>query len=183
MLTNLINNAASLRYGQDLAAISFSTDATAAIATTLTATGGGGGGTVPSGHGMTTGDFVSIANADIAGTGFWWNQIGGVASTSVNLGLPAVRSTVTTQPMTRWERFETRYRPMKVTLKNLTTLDTYEWTKGMLTRNVIKTTAAGVRSIVAGNTIWVTSSVVAIHPDLLPVSNNFLLELGFDYQS
>lgn len=182
MIINLVNNAINLRYREDKAIVKFSTDATAPITTTGTSTGGSQI-AVANGSSFIAGDLITVANANAAGTGNWYNQAGSVGPTTLYVGLPAVITSVTNTLVSRWERFDTRFRPCKVRLVNLTNLDMHEWFKGMPTRTAIKTAAAGSKTLIVGNSIWVNHSTTGIFPDLLPVSCDYVLELNFEYRS
>lgn len=180
-IINLINNEAFLLYRQGASRLSFSTDAAAAITSTVTSSADNYGGVVAAAV-FTNGDYVTIANGNPAGTGPWWNQVtSGSGTVNIGLSYPSVKTSVTAQAITKWERFDTRFMPSKVTLKNLSTLDMYEWTNLMGVQQVIKTAASGARTSITGDTIWVTPNAFAIHPNLLPISNNYLIELGYEY--
>lgn len=178
-IINLVSTATAPKVGTTKAYASFSTDSVAGIATTFTSTANNNNGDAASVTGWATGDFFTLTNGGIGGATPWYQQVLGISSLRFNTNLPSSRAAVTAQPITRWERFETRFKPRRVLLTNLTTLDTYMWVKGMGTRTVIKTTAAGARSTLIGNTIWVSTNTTAIHPDILPVSNDYTVE--FEY--
>lgn len=181
-ITNLVNEAANtypLFRGSIKSWLRFSTDAVAGIATTISATAAAGTGTLASGTGWSTGDCMTIANADVAGTGPWVAVTTGITGTAVSTNAPLVRSTVSGQACTRWERFLLNFRPKKVTLRNLSNNDEYTWRIGRPTREVIRTVAAGTKTTLTGNTLWLSGNALYIHPDILPVSSNFEVELDY----
>lgn len=178
-ITNLSNPAAiaEARFRKTL--ISFTTDAAAAITTTATSSAGGNGITVASAAGLLAGDAITIENGDTAGTGPWMQQINTISALNLAVDLPSVRTAVTSQTLTRWERFETFLQPAKIVLRNKGTQEEYVWDKTMGKGTARYIAASGAKSTLALNAIRCMTTCFAIHPNLLPISSTFEIELEF----
>ncbi len=179
-LINVNNQALALPFGNTKALINFSTDANAGITSTITSGANSNTATLASGTGFNNGDWLTIVGGGIAAAN-WYQQILTINGTALTLNTPSVITAVSAAAVSRWERFETRFKPSAIKLTNLGTLEEYVWRKGMATRSAVYTTAAGAKSIVTGNTIWCATTAFGIHPAILPISSTFQIELDFTY--
>jgi hypothetical protein len=180
MINITSNPALKLALGVGSATVTFSSDATPPIQTTVSASANGNSMTVGSTTGMVNGDFLVTETGNNAGTGPWVTTILGVSSATVlSLAQPAVRSTVSNAVLNRFERIETRFRATRVTLTNLTNGDVHVWDTTLKDNQAYKTSGGTTTTITDG--ILNRSNCIAIHPNLLPVSCNYSLKCDYDY--
>lgn len=186
MITNLVNPAQKLALGAASATLTFNTDGTAPVQTTVTTTANGTSMTVASALGMFQGGFLSIEGAGLNGTIPWVVIIGASstgyssASQSIGAGYPSARTAVTNAVANMFERFETRYRAKKLTLTNLTNGDVYVWDQTLID-NQAKYTPSGGSTTTVTNGFLSRSNCIAVHPNLLPANCNFSLKCDYDY--
>lgn len=164
--------------------ITFSTDAVAFPSTTGNATAGGNTitGAVTSSFGYPSNPLSpNLLTIEGGGAGGTVRYLVATISTSsiFACAVPNVLTTVTGAVIKRFEQFQLQYKPAKIVLTNLTTGDTYTQKQGMAPRTVIKETAAGVRTVVTGNTMCVLGRILNIHGDILPLSSSFHIELTY----
>jgi hypothetical protein len=180
-MLNITNNPAlKLPLYAAFAVITFSTDSTPALQTTVSASANGNSLTLPSTTGIVAGDFVVTETGNSAGTGPWITTVIGVTNATVlGVAQPGVRSTVTNAVLNRFERIETRFRAKKVTLTNLTNGDVHVWDTTLLPNQAYRTSGGVTTTITDG--ILNLSNCICIHPNLLPVSSNFSLKCDYDY--
>lgn len=180
-LINIRNPAAKAAFAARKLQVTFTTDAVAGISNTITTGANGNSGTfgsTPTGFSVL--DAVTITNAGPGGNTPWYPKLGTISGSTAGINIPSARTAVTTQPITRWERFQTQYRPNSITLLNKSNGDTYKWTEDMLIRTAWKTEGStGIRTLVTGNNIWCDQTAFYIHPDILPVSTDFSVEMEF----
>jgi hypothetical protein len=186
MITSLVNPALKLALGVPSATLTFNTDGTPAIQTTLSTSANGTSLSVASALGMFQGGFLSIEGAGLNGTVPWVVIIGASstgyssAAQSIGASFPSARTTVTNAVANMFERFETRYRAKKLTLTNQTTGDVFTWDTSLKDGQAYKT-SAGTTTTLAFNGFLNRSNCVGIHPNLLPVNCSFTLQCDYDY--
>jgi hypothetical protein len=119
-ITVTSNTALTAGLGQTSSQVLFTTDAAAAITTTVTGNANDNKVTAASTTGFVQGDIITIANGGLAGANPWVNQILTIAGSLFNTAFPSTRAAVTSQLATRWERIETRFKAKTILLTDLT---------------------------------------------------------------
>lgn len=186
MITSLVNPALKLALGVPSATLTFNTDGTAPVQTTLSTSANGTSLSVASALGMFQGGFLSIEGAGLNGTVPWVVIIGssstGFSSAAQSIGssFPSARTAVTNAIANMFERFETRYRAKKLVLTNVTNGDIHTWDPTLLDNQAYKI-SAGSTTTLASNGFLNRSNCIAIHPNLLPANSSFTLQCDYDY--
>lgn len=180
MITVTSNPALTAALGTASATIAFTTDATPAVQTTATSAKDGTSITLGSAAGIIAGDFLAVESASFDGTASWMTIVSSISGNTATVAFPSVRTAASGNVCNRMERLETRYKSNKLVLTNLTNGDTYTWQVGMALGSATKV-SGGVTTTVANNTMSNRSDCVAIHPNILPVSNSFTLKCDYSF--
>jgi hypothetical protein len=183
--TSPANLLQKLPYGTASATINFTTDGTAPLTVAVTASANAANFTVPSNAAMIAGDFYSIEGGGLGGTVPWtanYNGKNNGSSTVCATNLPASVVAVTGATAYRYERFEGRFRPTKITLSNQTNGDVYVWDQTLLDDQAKYTPSGGSTTTLVNRGILCRSNCIGIHPNLLPLNSSFSLKCEYNYR-